>query len=472
MRKQNQFWMVGLCASLLLGAAACSEEAQPEPAPLEDATEEELDGLLTENEGFDGAKADSSRGQYYRLRDGRYVFLGALAEELIDLGLALPNTRQFTSRGVTYTQSAFAFCAQRGEQRLCATYLDRVSRAEDPYVLFFGGQTGHRRSVAAQKADALAEAMALRAYQSDTLDNGAVYQQGTWFGCVSQDTNRGEQVYCGLYAEENKGQDTVEATALTVSFDNLPNLGPDFVYEGWFILGGEPFTAGRFDNQDGVDAFHFSFENDFSGSVAYVLTIEPRVGDDPGPSSTHILAGEFNADGEAALDTLHPAALGTDFSESQGAYFLQTPTSPEPDDFDQGIWFLDPSVGAPSLDLPELPDGWAYEGWVVGDNGPVSTGRFTDVAAPDNDGAGAAAGPLGGPPFPGQDFIDPAMSLLGNTVVISVEPEPDNSPAPFDFKPLVDVVDDGIQPGVLQPMSLNVDVQPSGRATMTLTERD
>ena len=58
----------------------------------------------------------------------------------------------------------------------------------------------------------------------------------------------------------------------------------------------------------------------------------------------------------------------------------------------------------------------------------------------DGDGAGSTKGPVGdGPPFPGQDFITPATVLNnGATVaVISVEPEPDNAPAPFLIKPLV-----------------------------------
>ncbi len=99
----------------------------------------------------------------------------------------------------------------------------------------------------------------------------------------------------------------------------------------------------------------------------------------------------------------------------------------------------------PSLDLPELPAGWVYEGWVVGPDGPVTTGRFTALDMPDSDGAGPAAGPDGAPPFPGSDFVDPELSVIGGAVVISVEPEPDDSPAPFLLKPLVamDVPDAG-----------------------------
>ena len=70
----------------------------------------------------------------------------------------------------------------------------------------------------------------------------------------------------------------------------------------------------------------------------------------------------------------------------------------------------------------------------------------------DDDGGGPTAGPDGTPDFPGQDFIDPAIDLVGSTIVISVEPVPDDSPDPFLLKPLVhgEVLDVG--PGVSQSL--------------------
>ena len=95
--------------------------------------------------------------------------------------------------------------------------------------------------------------------------------------------------------------------------------------------------------------------------------------------------------------------------------------------------------------MPTLPVGWVYEGWVVDNNldQPISTGTFSDENGPDSDGAGPAAGLGPALLFPGQDFINPARNLSENhTAVISVEPVPDNSPAPFTLKPLlVPIVD-------------------------------
>ena len=157
-----------------------------------------------------------------------------------------------------------------------------------------------------------------------------------------------------------------------------------------------------------------------------MLTIEPAVGDDPAPADTHILAGDFDKDLMTVATVGHPAALGTDFSDVSGSYILAAPSGGE---YYNGIWFLDPAgtVMLPSLNLPELPAGWVYEGWAVVDGTPYSTGTFTELSGEDSDGKGATAGPGDTPPFPGQDFVNPALDLRGGLAVISVEPDPDNS---------------------------------------------
>ena len=202
-----------------------------------------------------------------------------------------------------------------------------------------------------------------------------------------------------------------------------------------------------------------------AGATAFVLSIEPEPDADPGPSATKILGGDI-VSGVALLSLAHPAALGTDFAGALASFILETPsTAGIAGDYSQGIWWLDPAGPAASAVLPALPVGWTYEGWVVG-GGPVSTGRFRDAAGPDDDGAGPAAGPDGTPPFPGQDFIAPAMDLVGLAAVLTVEPEPDDSPAPFLLKPLVDGVIEDVGAGVLQPMANQSANNPSGRVDL------
>jgi hypothetical protein len=255
---------------------------------------------------------------------------------------------------------------------------------------------------------------------------------------------------------------------LTLSLTNVGPLGDGYVYEGWFIVDDTPVSTGRFEIEEGVTEYSFDVPTmDAENAAAFVLTIEPDPDDDPAPAATKLLGGAIE-DGMADLSIAHMAAIRDDFSDASGEYLLQTPTSGDvADDYSQGIWFLDPSGDPdPSLMLPELPDGWVYEGWVVdveGD-GPVSTGRFTSVTGADSDGAGPAAGDDEAPPFPGQDFIDPARDLVASEymVVVSLEPEPDDSPMPFFFKPLVDEEVTDVAPPDLQELTNMADTAPTG----------
>ena len=130
---------------------------------------------------------------------------------------------------------------------------------------------------------------------------------------------------------------------------------------------------------------------------------------------------------------------------------------------------------AAGLNLPELTPGWKYEGWVVLNGTPVSTGTFTSVDGADDN---AATSPFkgttnDGPPYPGEDFVQNAPSglsfptdLAGTTVVISIEPSPDNSTAPFLLKPLVAPVDAAAADHTPYSMNNNaVATNPTGTAT-------
>ena len=273
----------------------------------------------------------------------------------------------------------------------------------------------------------------------------------------------------GETGDGDEGDSSGDAAGAVLHFEfaGLEDLGPDYVYEGWVIADGQALTAGRFSvNGDGAaDLTTFEFDAATAAATTkYVLTIEPAENDDPAPSKVHLVAGPF-VDGMAELTVDDDAAIGTDFTDARGSFILETPTSEDPDDYANGIWWLDPAAGRSGFELPELPEGWAYEGWVVGADGPVSTGRFTAGNTEDSDGAGPTAGNLGAPAFPGQDFIDPPVSLVGHAAVLSVEPEPDNSPDPFTLKPLVTMSIGDVPPPDLQTMDNNAEAtNPSGVA--------
>ncbi len=270
-----------------------------------------------------------------------------------------------------------------------------------------------------------------------------------------------------------KDDEPTDAT-FNMNVSGLEDLGDNFRYEGWLIVDGSPVTAGIFsvdaNGQMSTSTFTVS-ESDLSSASTYVLTIEPFPDSDPSPSDVHVLAGDFSGN-SASLTVNHGAALGTNFSGASGGYILATPTDGEMNNENSGVWFLDPGAGpGAALNLPTLPTGWAYEGWAVINGTPVSTGTFTSVTGADN--SAPFSGTMGGPPFPGEDFLMNAPSGLSfptdlseGAIVISVEPVPDNSPAPFAIKPLMGAVPAGAADHTFYNMgNISGDTNPTGTVT-------
>ena len=243
-----------------------------------------------------------------------------------------------------------------------------------------------------------------------------------------------------------------KAESITQSASGLePLVG--LHYEGWSIIGGSPVSTGRWNIEaDGTvvsvdasgtatgtlgttDSFVSPVSADHANSTAYVLTLEPNGDTDAGPSKVHIVAGRYNGNtAEAVVE--NRSAIGTDFAEVAGSFILAAPTGGADD---QGLWYFNGESSA--LSLPDLPEGWNYEGWVVDTAAgvPYSTGIFHDASGPDWDGAGPYAGPNAEnfPPVPGQDFVQGMPLDLDNgnfITVISVEPADDPDPAPFAIK--------------------------------------
>lgn len=235
-----------------------------------------------------------------------------------------------------------------------------------------------------------------------------------------------------------------ENKTLTLNIKGLEDLGPSYRYEGWIMVGGTPVSTGVFSvNASGVlsqTAFDIPAAQ-LNAASKFILTIEPYPDPSAAPSATHILAGDFTAN-SASLTIGAPEALGNNFLSATGKYVLATPSDADMTNEKSGLWFigtLPPSVG---LSLPTLPTGWKYEGWGVSGGKVYSTGTFTNVNVADE--FKGFSGPLGTPPFPGEDFLLNAPSgstfpidLSGGLAVISIEPFPDNSPAPFLLKPLL-----------------------------------
>lgn len=281
-----------------------------------------------------------------------------------------------------------------------------------------------------------------------------------------------------LFASCDNDDDVATSGDLNLNISGLEDLGPDYTYEGWIIVNGEAVTTGTFDVNGSGDLSQTSFvidREDLEGASTFVLTIEPVPDADPAPSKVHILAGNITG-GSASLGVEHPAALGDDFLSSQGNYILATPTNTSSDDENSGIWFLDNSSGSPQagLTLPTLPEGWIYEGWVVVNGQPVTTGKFSSVTGADD--AAPFSGAQQGPPFPGEDFLQNApagltfpVDLSNGKAVISIEPVPDNSAAPFVLKPLLgDIPDNAAVHSVYSMNNIASGTNPSGSVNISI----
>lgn len=261
---------------------------------------------------------------------------------------------------------------------------------------------------------------------------------------------------------------------LTLAINGLGNLGSGYAYEGWILVDGSPVTTGTFTVDDEGVLSQTTFEIDLAdleAATKFILTIEPSPDSDPDPASTHYLAGDFSS-GTASLTVGDAAALGDDFTEVSGSYILATPTNGSGNNENSGIWFLDLSGGSPAqgLFLRTLPDGWKYEGWAVIEGMPVTTGTFLSETEVDD--AAPYSGQMDGPPFPGEDFLLNApdgltfpTDIAGGTAVISIEPDPDNSAAPFELKPLVGSIPANATDHTTYEMDNNAATFPTGTAS-------
>jgi len=255
---------------------------------------------------------------------------------------------------------------------------------------------------------------------------------------------------------------------LVLNLLGLETLGSDYVYEGWIIVDGNPVSTGTFTSVTFPQTFQVDADQ-LANATTFVLSIEPAIDPDPAPAATKVLAGDFSG----STANVSTALIG-DFSTASGAFFLRTPTDEmgaNNGNDQNGVWFGTPGMPpTPNFVLPTLPDGWIYEGWVVGDAGPLSTGTFSAFNTVDNSAPfSEVINP--GPPVPGEDFFlnAPAgetfpLDIRGRTVVISVEPVPDDSAAPFAIKPLVGVSGNELAPNV-HDFNQNLGSLPTGTIT-------
>lgn len=270
-----------------------------------------------------------------------------------------------------------------------------------------------------------------------------------------------------IFLTSCNNDDEVSTTSeLKLNLTGLEDLGANYKYEGWIIVEGNPISTGIFTVDATGMLSQTSFTVDASNlarATKFVLSIEPAIDPSAAPSNTKYLVGDFSGN----VATVSTAIVG-DFSNASGNYFLGTPTNGNANP-ESGIWFLDDTSGSAmvGLNLPALDAGWKYEGWIVTNGTVLSTGRFSSPNGSDE--AAPYSGSQMAPPFPGEDFLMNAPAgltfpgnLSGSIVVISVEPEPDNSSMPFALKPLVHTIANPAVTGQTIGMMASLNTFPSG----------
>lgn len=280
---------------------------------------------------------------------------------------------------------------------------------------------------------------------------------------------------------DSTASETSQSSNINLPFDfevtNLETL-QEGVYEGWVVRGDDRISFGTFntdENGEIVGDLELAEDIDPQDGDTVAISIEPVPDADPGPSSTIILAGELS-DGSTEL----ALPFADDVAEYAGTYFLATPSDDDDTNETAGVWFINTESGEPAqgLQIPVAPEGWAYEGWILYNGTPYSTGQFTDPGAVDE--FSDFTGPNDVPPYPGEDFVmnlpdsitDLPVDLANGTssVVLSLEPryngEDPTGPSPAQIKPLAAEVAEGAEDHTTFDLGLDLSSLPSGSASI------
>lgn len=234
------------------------------------------------------------------------------------------------------------------------------------------------------------------------------------------------------------------ATApITVNAQNMEALQGTAQYRAWIRTGGNDVALGTFQDANFPKTFT-ALADDLANASEFFITIEAS-GDTQTPSDTKIANALFSGTSNRAQINSEQA-IGN-FTGISGSFVLRTFTDTSPNNDPNGIWFtnsLNSNVTS-GLSLPDLPNGWEYESWMViqdrnGADVNVSLGKFT--TADQRDSSDIFSGQNDGPSIPGEDFLNQAagnlinvevpVNLVGKRGFITIEPTTaDNSNEPF-----------------------------------------
>lgn len=234
------------------------------------------------------------------------------------------------------------------------------------------------------------------------------------------------------------------SSTVTLSVDGLEPIGGGLNYQAWLVHGsggntfGFPLVVFNMNgNGQMVDPVADTvltgpYHADVDAADAQGLAISLELSDVllEVSSFSFVLSGEF-IQGTADMSADDFFALNRDFSNAAGKFTLATPTDDVPDNELHGLWFMDPTTNPTEagLDLPQVPNGWIYEGWADVGGHAISTGRFVSGLEADSTDFYSSGVSNDRPVFPGEDFLfnapqgfDFPLDLSEASVFVTIEP--------------------------------------------------
>lgn len=279
-----------------------------------------------------------------------------------------------------------------------------------------------------------------------------------------------------LFSCSGNDDDREVQTTITLKTINLAKLSANAEYQAWIVSDGQNISLGKFN--DGRDSHDFRVSlAKADAATRFMVSIEP--GNDPSGeiSNTVVLSGPFS--GNSASLTINTAIAN--FTSISGEYTLMTPTDDNSGNDQSGFYFYNPNTGVKGLNLPDLPAGWKYEGWVVvpkqgGGTVNLSTGKFTSAEGRD-EADGYSSNINNSPSFPGEDFLNSQflslqgvstpVDIRGKKVFVSVEPSDDpDDLTPFYIQPLVNNLTGNELKPAMNTMTVNSASFPQGVVTV------
>jgi len=282
-------------------------------------------------------------------------------------------------------------------------------------------------------------------------------------------------------------------TSIELEMNGFSDLGSNFWYEAWLawqegdVVRSKSLGIFKIDAQGQCTPNSFDVElGDLQRAQSFFITIEEddlpgkRLVENTsgqtdtltGPGPHKIFSGKLVTN-SAYFSLGDEFLLNFNFATAWGTYLLNAVSVEQTAPSTSGIWFVnkdDQGQLIAGLDLPDLPAGWSYQGWVVINTVPVSTGKFVSSTGADKS-AVYYNSAQGSYPFPGEDFlINPPQGLAfpvdlsGKDIYITLEPPlPENCPAPYSVKIFTATIPTGAQRMTVYDLENQAGSFPSGR---------